>query len=380
MSGAPRVVSISLDATIATDDGPSRQRQREYATHFKEYVVVVKTEGGDHEVVEEGPLTLVPTNSRNRYTFVLDAYLAVVKIAESRDVDVITVQDPFVLGALGLVLKRRTGAALHTQAHIDFFDNPDWVRGSHKRRLSGALGRWVLQRSDAIRVGTEYERSKLREFVSDKARVHCAPVRIDVDSLTGQTSPTCKKETREKLALGDRPVVFFAGRFVPQKNLRKFVDVAEGVCDESKTNPIFLLTGDGPLREEIMAEVEVRGLANSFRFPGFVSEETLSCCYDIADICLLTSDFEGTCRVLIEAGLNELPVVATPFAGARDNLIHGETGYVESDISALAERVVELLEDDEKRHAFGERSYTYLAERFDPDQLVDEYVEFLQPD
>jgi glycosyltransferase involved in cell wall biosynthesis len=309
---------------------------------------------------------------------VLDAYLAVVEIAQSRNIDVITVQDPFVLGVLGWVLKHRIGVALHTQVHINFFNNPDWIRGSYKRRLFGALGRWVLQQSDALRVGTEYERSKLRELVGDGVRVHCAPVRINADMLTGQMSSTCQEQAREELFLENRPIVFFAGRFVPQKNLRKFIDVAEEVCDELTINPVFLLTGDGPLREEIIAEVKTRGLARSFRFPGLVSEETLSSCYDLADICLLTSDFEGTCRVLVEAGLNELPVVATPFAGARDNVVHGETGYVESDVSALSERVVELLEDTERREAFGRRSHEHLAERFDPDRLVDEYVEFLQ--
>lgn len=380
MSGAPRVVSISLDATIATDDGPSRQRQREYATHFKEYVVVVKTEGGDHDVVEEGPLTLVPTNSRNRYTFVLDAYLAVVKIAESRDVDAITVQNPFVLGALGWVLKQRIGATLHTQVHSDFLNNPDWVQGSHKRRLFGVLGRWILGRSDALRTGTEHEQSKLREFVGDDVSVHCAPVQIDTKTLTKECSPTRRKRTRRELSLDERPIVLFAGRFVPPKNIQKFMRVADEVVDRTTTEPVFVLTGDGPLREEISAEVEACGLEDAFRFPGFANAEALSIYYDIADICLLTSDFEGTCRVLVEAGLNELPVVATPFAGARDNIIRGETGYIESDVSALAERVVELLESDAKRQAFGRRSREYLTERFDSDRLVDEYVEFLQPD
>lgn len=58
MDDGSRVVSISLGATIATEDGSSRQRQREYAAHFEEYVVVVKTEGSDHDAVKEGSLTI----------------------------------------------------------------------------------------------------------------------------------------------------------------------------------------------------------------------------------------------------------------------------------------------------------------------------------
>ena len=374
-----RVVSISLDDSIVTEDGWSRQRQREYAGHFEEYIVVVKTENEGYDTVEEGPLTVIPTNSQNRYAFVIDAYRTVVDVMRDTDTEVITVQNPFALGLLGWLIKRRTGASLHTQVHVDFLDNPNWVGGSHKRQLFSKLGRWIIQRSDAIRVGTEHEQEKIRALVGPEVPVHCAPVQINAETLTDKTSPHRQRRTRRELELDDRPVVLFAGRFVPPKNLRQFVAVADRVVDRSSAAPVFLIAGDGPLRDEVVAAVQAHGLKDHFRFPGYVSDEMLSTYYDIADVCLLTSDFEGTCRVLVEAGLNEVPVVVTPFAGAHDNVNQGETGFVESDTSALADRVVELLEDDEKRRTFGRRNREALEEQFDSERLVREYVEFLRP-
>jgi glycosyltransferase involved in cell wall biosynthesis len=75
--------------------------------------------------------------------------------------------------------------------------------------------------------------------------------------------------------------------------------------------------------------------------------------------------------------MNGLPVVATPFAGALDNIVDGETGYVTDEIESLADRVGKLLENPSVRSEMGEKARETLEQRFDAQRLINESVRFL---
>jgi len=374
------ILSISLDAAIATEEGDARRRQRRYAERCDSYTVVVKTDGDAGEAVSEGALRVVPTRSRTRYQFPVDAYRAAARRCREGTVDVVTTQDPFATGVVGWALARRFGLPLHVQVHADVFDNPAWRGASLGRRAAERVGRFVLARADAVRVGTEHERGKVRDIVPADARVHVAPVAIDAERRCRETTRAERERLRERLDLDDAPVVAFAGRFVPQKNLDRWVDVAERVAKRASDPPQFVLVGDGPERERIRRRFDEAGVGDRARFPGWVAEDELAVYYDLADVFLLTSDYEGTARVIVEAGLKGLPVVATPFAGALDNVEDGATGFVAEDVETLADRICWLLDRPEERAAFGEQARARFEDSFDPERLVEAYVEFLRPD
>lgn len=372
------ILSISLDGAIADRGSDAYQRQVEYASRVSSYTVVVKTDAGRGERIEHGSLSVFPTRSLSKYCFPTDAYRAAVRHVDRRNVDVITTQDPFSTGAVGVVLKRRFGAPLHVQSHVDFVDNPAWRGETPKNRLSELVGKVVLRQADAVRVGTKYERRKLRDHLRLDTPISVAPVRIDPDKVA-RASEAQKQRLRAELDIDDYPVVLFAGRFVEQKGLDTWVETARSIVDRTEVEPRFVLVGDGPDRQRIAERFRRAGLSEFVRFTGWVPAGDVTAFYELAEIFLITSNYEGTSRVIVEAGLQELPVVATPFAGAKDFVQDGETGYVASSPDVLAERVVSLLESPERRSSFGQAARAHLEERFDSGRLVEEYVSFLQP-
>ncbi|MUV88791.1 glycosyltransferase [Halapricum sp. CBA1109] len=364
------VLSLSLDAAIAERGSEPWQRQREYAEEFDRYYVVTKTDSDTATGHTDGPLTVAPTASRTRYHYLLDAYRLGARYCKREDVDVVTVQDPFAVGLVGWLLSRRFDLALHTQVHTDFLDNPAWVGESLEHRVFDRLGRFVVPRSDAVRVGTEYERRKMAAFVPADVPVDVVPVSMDFDSVV-----TADSTVRSEYGLGERPVVLFVGRFVAAKDLGTWVDVAARVRERSDRDPVFVLVGDGPRRDAVESAVEDAGLGDDVVFTGWVDPETVGEYYACADVFLITSNYEGTSRVVVEAGMNGLPVVATPFAGAHDNVADGETGFVKSSVTGLADRVTWLLERSDERERFGTAARDALEERFDRERLRVAYVE-----
>lgn len=373
-SGDLNILSISLDAHIAERGTDSYQRQQAYASSFNSYTILTKVDGPGFQRIEDDSLHVIPIHSASRYRFLLDSYRMGVSTG---DVDVVTTQDPFALGLVGLALARRLGARLHVQVHTDFLDNDAWRSESLDHRIYDRLGRFVLPRADAIRVGTEYEASKVRQLVGDEIPIHVTPVRMAFDDLVSKAPD--ESDIRNKLDIGDRPVVMFAGRFVPAKNLEKWTKVAADVRRRTATEPVFLLVGDGPKREMVESEVAKHDLTDDLRLTGWVDHETLGEYYSLADVFLITSAYEGTSRVVVEAGMNGTPVVATQFAGAHDNIVDGETGMVANDPESLAEGVVELLDHPDDRDRMGREAKRFLETKYGERSFTAEYVDFLQP-
>jgi glycosyltransferase involved in cell wall biosynthesis len=151
------------------------------------------------------------------------------------------------------------------------------------------------------------------------------------------------------------------GSLVPVKRLDRFLRTISRVSSRASMPVEGLIVGDGPLRAELESQARDLGLAEAnVRFCGSATDP--SAWYRDADIMLLTSDREGTPNVVLEAMAFGLPVVATRVGGLPAVVVESETGYLvgREDEAALAEAVLDLVEDREKRIAFGKRGRTFV--------------------
>ena len=75
--------------------------------------------------------------------------------------------------------------------------------------------------------------------------------------------------------------------------------------------------------------------------------------------------------VVLEAMAARRPVIATPTGGAREMVLHGETGFLapSNDVTAFAESMLELARGDEKRRRMGEAGRRRLEECFSRDRF-----------
>ncbi|MFW6078441.1 MAG: glycosyltransferase [Gemmatimonadota bacterium] len=164
--------------------------------------------------------------------------------------------------------------------------------------------------------------------------------------------------------------ILFVGRLVPKKGfihlLRAMPRVLRAVPDAE-----IVVAGDGPLRTDL--EGTARRLRVPCRFLGvqtpdrvrrLMRESTLLCAPSIV---AGDGNAEGLPMTVVEAQASGLPVVAFPSGGLSEGVVDGETGLIAPprDEAALAQRLVTLLEDRDRRARFSEAARAHAVRNFD---------------
>ena len=119
-------------------------------------------------------------------------------------------------------------------------------------------------------------------------------------------NPSRRNEKRAELGLENKFVVGHIGRFAEQKNHRFLIDIFAEVYKQ-KPNSHLLLLGVGELEEEIKRKVKQLNLTEAVSFIGARSD--VQDFYQVFDVFILPSLYEGLGIVAIEAQCNGLPCV-----------------------------------------------------------------------
>ena len=161
---------------------------------------------------------------------------------------------------------------------------------------------------------------------------------------------------------------------VPRLHIRKgHIYPLKAVQNLARKDLILLLIGDGNERENLVALSNRLGISGRVRFLGWRNDvnEILDC----IDIFVLPSLEEGFPNAIIEAMSKSKPVIATDVDGNTEAVIDGYNGIIvpPEDPQSLAEAILELVHDNEKRIRFGRRSREMVEESFDLEKIVEQY-------
>lgn len=134
----------------------------------------------------------------------------------------------------------------------------------------------------------------------------------------------------------------------------------------------YRIIGDGDLRAEL--EVRATAMKTPVRFEGHVTD--VSPFLQEADIFLMTSLWEGFGLAAVEGMNAGLPVVASDIAGLRE--VVGTDGTCAllvppAEPRAIAEALVTLIADSEKRQEMGEAAFR-RAKLFDKGLMSEKYI------
>jgi glycosyltransferase involved in cell wall biosynthesis len=137
----------------------------------------------------------------------------------------------------------------------------------------------------------------------------------------------------------------------------------------------FLLVGDGVQRPLVDARIAERGLRPRVHSVGHEQKP-----YDsiaAMDVLFLSSVFEGSPNVLIEAQALGVPVVTTPAGGAVETVDDGRTGWVIRSGTAeeAAKRIIELVRDPSLGARVGAAAPLFVRERFGMARMLAETAE-----
>lgn len=247
------------------------------------------------------------------------AVVPILLAALARHYDVVTAQDPFWRGALGLVAARLGGARLQIQVHGD-------LRAVRGLRL--ALLKTVLWHADRIRAVSEKIKEQV-ERIGARAYVDVLPVFVDLEAVRAAHAADLKHEFPH---FGK--FMLFIGRLEEEKNPKGAIDVFAKIA-EVFPGAGLIMVGGGSQKEMLEAHARNLGLGQSVVFTGYRTD-ALSF-YKAADVMLVTSPYESFGAALVEALAAGCPVVAPDVGVAR------EAGATVVERDKLADAVIAIL-------------------------------------
>jgi glycosyltransferase involved in cell wall biosynthesis len=185
---------------------------------------------------------------------------------------------------------------------------------------------------------------------------------------------------RHELGAGDRPVIGMIGRLGTWKGQELLIEAAQGVLAQ-RPDALFLLVGgvfDGQTHhfDVIRKAAADRGVAEQVVVHGFRE--------DIADILAALDIFvQPSLRpdpfptTVLEAMASGKPVIAADHGGPREMVIHGETGLLipPGDATALADAILQIIENDVFRRRAGEAGRRRVAQEFSMQAFDRRYLE-----
>ena len=202
--------------------------------------------------------------------------------------------------------------------------------------LAGLWQRWLglLDRFDAVLWPTASQRADvLTRFGAHEGFVVPSPVELGAEPVDA--------------ASRDPRRVVMVNRLVDQKRVDRAVEAWTLVVARVPHASLDIY-GDGPLRDELQARIEELGLTESVHVRGPLEDR--DAILDSAALMLVSTAFEGQGLAIAEALARGLPVVSFDVRyGPRDVIGDGGVLVPAADVGALADAVVGLLLDDERR-------------------------------
>jgi phosphatidyl-myo-inositol dimannoside synthase len=291
--------------------------------------------------------------------------------------------DTVVFGAaapLGLLGDRLRRAGARRLVAITHGHEAGWASLPVARSLLRRIGDSV----DTVTYLGEYTRARLGRALSPAATARMARLTPGVDTREFHSGHD-GKPVRERLGLGDRPVVVCVSRVVPRKGqdtlIRAWPAVLAAVPDA-----VLLLVGDGPYLGTLRRLARRNSVTGSVVFAGAPSRAELPAYYAAGDVFAMPCrtrrrglDVEGLGIVYLEASASGLPVVGGDSGNAPDAIRDGETGYVVPGRGTreLAGRLIRLLTDPAGAAAMGEKGAAWVDQEWRWDLIADRFQRIL---
>jgi glycosyltransferase involved in cell wall biosynthesis len=263
-------------------------------------------------------------------------------------------------GALAALVGRLTGITSVYSPHGWSFQR-ELPRVAYRANV--AAERVLARRHERVIAVAEAER-KAAAVAGVASPEHVATVH------TGLRSVAMPERGRAREGLGllhDGFVVGWVGREGLQKRSEQLPQIASRL--ESKAT--LAVMGHGLAQS--VAGRELRELGSTV-----ISGSDPIGLYAACDAFAVTSRWEGFPLVVLEAMRAGLPVVAYDIGGVREQVHHGDTGFLiePGDVVALSDRLRQLATDPELAKRMGQAARRRFEERFQIERMIDAIEEY----
>lgn len=232
---------------------------------------------------------------------------------------------------------------------------------------------WLLHRATA-RVVTFFREqgTALMDFESLPAH----KLVIIPNGLTLSGAGTDRAAARRKLGIEHNHfAIMTIGRMEYQKNhilaLRAFAELPE----QTRRRTLLFFVGSGEQEVVLLGVAHALDIADRVRFLGYRTD--VPAIVAGADLVLMTSWFEGMPIALLEAMTAGVPVLSTPWMGARDMLADGRFGMIAPSFepARVAAEIQRAMTHPTLRRELAERAQRHVTDTYDMGRMVDRHRE-----
>jgi len=231
------------------------------------------------------------------------------------------------------------------------------------------FSRRIYRMVDKIIVVTDSEKRFIRRF-APLEKCETVPNGIDIEDWT--PIPDGKFFRRRYKIDDDEKIILYTGRLADNKGLEHLIDASRNIVARHKNAKFVIVGEDWGVLKKLKKKIWANNLDDYFVFTGHIeSYELFKSGYAAADVFVLPSEWEAFGIVLLEAMACGTPIVASDVGGIP--YVVGDVGRIfkYGDIRALAENIVDILDNEEQERAKSVQGRKKVTEQYTWDSVVD---------
>lgn len=235
--------------------------------------------------------------------------------------------------------------------------NKQWVIGT----LLSFLEHFTFRRANAIWVTAKSLIPKVKQFGA--RHVSIIPNWFDLTELDGYSSKMSQTDPIKR--------ILFVGRLHPVKQTDLLIR-AFSIVNKINHNSELYILGDGPEYPFLVKLAKDLGLSDCVHFLGFTDRTTTLRMIRSSDVLVLPSRIEGNPCVLIEAMMNNLPIIGTDVPGIKDMIKHLVTGYLidQPRTEELANAIEWVISNSTESRIMAKRAFVFALENFSKESVL----------
>lgn len=169
---------------------------------------------------------------------------------------------------------------------------------------------------------------------------------------------------------GTKFVVLYPAVFLEAKGHLEFIEAIGRAQQMLLPQILFVLAGDGPLRDSIRSKIEEYNLGEHFHMAGFITD--IYTYYKACDLVILPSRSEVFGYVLLEAMASGKPVVATDAGAIPEIVQYGVTGETVplDQLTDMVEVINRLAADKDLAEYYGQNARRTASQAFSTFMMI----------
>lgn len=254
-----------------------------------------------------------------------------------------------------LGLKRCKRANFICWSHMNYFNGRSFGFAGIGKRL-------VVKKFNHLIVLTKEDQGYYKQYMKS-------------DNVIQIYNPRDKSLYKRNYAVDSRKIIS-CGRLEKVKGFDKLLEVARIVFAKTE-GWRWDIYGDGPEKEYLESQIQEYHLQDKVYLMGY--RDNIYSTYGDYAFNVFTSRAEGCPMAMIEALSAGLPIVSFDFfCGPKDLITDGINGFIvkKDDLSAMAEKIIMLMQNREMRAAFSQQSGCNLKE-LDMDYVLSKWKEIV---